>query len=65
MRKRGNSNAISTEKNRRGTAVARHADGSLTAFPATAAGKTDLYVGYDGKANNFATVQAAVNQAAR
>lgn len=38
--------------------------GSLSAFPATAAGKTDLYVGYDGKANNFATVQAAVNQAA-
>ena len=38
----------------------------LLAFPqrtASAAG-TDLYVGYTGKANNFSTVQDAVNKAA-
>ena len=40
--------------------------GQLLAFPqrtASAAG-TDLYVGYTGKANNFSTVQDAVNKAA-
>ena len=40
--------------------------GQLLAFPtrtANAAG-TDLYVGYSGKANNFSTVQDAVNKAA-
>jgi len=39
----------------------------LIAFPqqtADAAG-TDLYVGYSGKANNYSTVQAAVDAAAK
>lgn len=38
--------------------------GHLLAFPVTAAGTTDLYVGYSSKSNNFGTVQEAVNKAA-
>lgn len=37
---------------------------NLPTFPVNAAGVTDLYVGYASKANNFATVQEAVNKAA-
>ena len=57
----------------RSTILKRAGAGLLTAamlasqalcFPASAAGTQDLYVGYSSKANNFATVQEAVNKAA-
>lgn len=38
--------------------------GQIFVLPVSAAGATDLYVGYPSKANNFSTVQEAVNKAA-
>lgn len=37
---------------------------SVPTFPVSAAGTTDLYVGYPSKSGNFSTVQQAVNKAA-